>query len=112
MKIEEKYLPIGTVVILKNGKKRVMITGFLSLANDSKEKKLYDYSGCIYPEGLLSSTQICLFDHDQIEKIFHMGLSDEEDIEFKKKLVELASNIKNLNYDDKIENKNDLDNNS
>ena len=33
-----KYLPIGTVVMLKGGTKRVMITGFCSIEENTKEK--------------------------------------------------------------------------
>ena len=83
--IKEKYLPIGTVVMLKGGSKRLMITGFCSVANDDKNT-IYDYSGCMYPEGFLSSNQTCLFDHEQIEKVYHFGLVDEEEEEFKAKL--------------------------
>ena len=36
--IGEKYLPIGTVVMLKNGTKRAMITGFCSVAQEDKNK--------------------------------------------------------------------------
>ena len=85
-RIKAKYLPIGTVVMLKNGSKRVMISGFCASTKQDKNK-VWDYSGCIYPEGFLSSDQTCLFDHSQIEKIYHLGLEDdEEEKEFKKKL--------------------------
>ena len=90
----EKYLPLGTVVMLKGGSKRAMITGFCSVAEEEKAK-VYDYSGCIFPEGYLSSNQICLFNHDQIETIYHKGLVDDEEIEFKKKLNELTKMIDN-----------------
>lgn len=93
MEIKEKYLPIGTVVMLKNGKKRVMIIGFCAVAEQNKEK-IYDYSGCLYPEGLLSSEQVALFDHEQIEQVYHMGLeNDEEERSFKEKLKELENNV-------------------
>lgn len=85
--IKEKYLPVGTVVLLKNGKKRVMITGFCVQPQGKDEA--YDYSGCLYPEGFLSSNQNCLFNHSQIEKVFHMGLIDDEEINFKKQLKSL-----------------------
>jgi hypothetical protein len=85
IEIGDKYLPIGTVVMLKGGKKRAMITGFCSIPENDKTK-VFDYSGCIYPEGFLSSTQICLFNHDQIETIYHLGLIDDEEKEFKTKL--------------------------
>lgn len=84
----EKYLPIGTVVLLKGGKKRVMIMGFCAVEENNKEK-VWDYSACLYPEGVLSSTQSCLFNHDQIEKIYHLGLIDMDEIGFKQGLKSL-----------------------
>lgn len=81
-----RFLPIGTVVLLKGGKKRVMITGFCSF-DEEKKDKAYDYTGCLYPEGIISSKQIALFNHSQIEKIFYLGLRDEEEKQFKQKLV-------------------------
>ena len=81
MEIKDKFLPIGSVVILKGGTKKVMITGFCSIAETDKTQ-VYDYSGCIYPEGYLSSNQICLFNHDQISKIYYLGLLDDEEERF------------------------------
>ena len=37
----------------------------------------------------LSSNQTCLFDHEQIEKVYHYGLVDEEEEKFKAQLNEL-----------------------
>lgn len=90
--MREKYLPIGTIVLLKGGRKRAMITGFCSVAQENQEK-IYDYSGCVYPEGYLSSNQVCLFDHDQIEKIFFIGFEDEEEKTFKTKLNKIVSTL-------------------
>lgn len=85
--IREKYLPVGTVVLLKNGKKRIMVTGFCVTPEGKNDA--FDYCGCLYPEGFLSSNQNCLFNHNQIEKVFHMGLVDEEEIKFKEQLRSL-----------------------
>ena len=90
----KKYLPIGTVVMLKGGKKRAMITGFCAYENEDK-KKLYDYSGCLYPEGLFKMDQSFLFDHEQIGEIFHLGLIDDEELEFKKKLKDIVNKLGN-----------------
>lgn len=90
--MKEKYLPIGTVVLLKGGKKRAMITGFCSVAQENQDK-IYDYSGCVYPEGYLSSNQVCLFDHNQIEKIYYVGFEDDEEIQFKEKLNTIVANL-------------------
>ena len=94
--MREKFLPIGTVVLLKGGRKRAMITGFCSVAQENQEK-IYDYSGCVYPEGYLSSNQVCLFDHDQIDKIFFLGFEDDEEKSFKDKLNKIVSSIESDN---------------
>ena len=90
----DKSLPIGTGVRLKGGQKRAMITGFC-ITPDEDKTKAYDYSGCIYPEGVIKSNQVLLFDHNQIEKIYHLGLIDEEEKTFKNKLKEIISQIDN-----------------
>ena len=86
--IKEKFLPIGTVVMLKGGSKRVMITGFCAIEGENEEK-MWDYTGCLFPEGALSSDETCLFNHEQIEEVFYMGLEDDEEIQFEKSLKEL-----------------------
>lgn len=85
-----KYLPVGTVVLLRDGSKRVMINGFCTM-DANKPDKIYDYSGVLFPEGSLSSDQTLLFDHSQIVRIDHMGLDDQEEREFKVKLVQIAA---------------------
>lgn len=88
----KKYLPIGTVVMLKGGKKRAMITGFCTVAGEDKSK-IFDYLGCLYPEGFISANKTLLFNHDQIEKVYHLGLIDEEETQFKQRLEEMMSKI-------------------
>lgn len=90
----DKYLPIGTVVMLRGGTKRAMITGFCSVSGDNKDK-VFDYSGCLYPEGFISSDRTLLFDHSQIEKIYYLGLIDEEEKKFKEKLKEMLKTMNN-----------------
>lgn len=90
--MREKYLPVGTVVMLKGAKKRIVIVGFCSISGKDKSK-VFDYSGCLFPEGLISSEQTLLFNHDQIEKIYHLGLMDEEEKNFKQKLNEMMKKI-------------------
>ncbi len=87
---QDKFLPIGTVVMLKGGKKRIMISGFLA---STDTKKIYDYSGCLYPEGFLSSEQICLFNHEEIDKIYYIGYQDDEAKEFTANLLKLEKQI-------------------
>lgn len=84
MKINDKYLPIGTVVLLKGGKKELMIVGYCILptggemyGKEGKIKvdglKIFDYGAYLYPEGLSGQNQLYTFNHEQIEKVCHMG---------------------------------------
>lgn len=76
----EKYLPIGSIVLLKGATKKLMITGFCSISNENKEV-VYDYAGVMFPEGAINN-EVALFNHDQIDKIFYIGYVDEEQKEF------------------------------
>lgn len=86
------FLPLGTIVLLKGGSKRLMITGYCAY-DKANQGKFYDYSGCLYPEGIISSDQLALFNNSQIEKVFYMGYSDEEDKQFKNKLTQSVMQI-------------------
>ena len=50
--LPEKYLPIGSVVRLVNGTKKIMIFGRLQIQASSGQK--WDYVACLYPEGNLN----------------------------------------------------------
>lgn len=84
MNIGEKFLPVGTVLLLKGGKKRVMIIGLCPSSNNV----IYDYAGCLFPEGVLDPEKSLIFNHNQIEQVFHMGLQDEEQKQFDFKVKE------------------------
>ena len=94
-------LPIGSIVLLNNATKRIMVMGFSPIIKNSKEeveKKEWDYCGCLYPEGLLAPDQILVFDHSQIKEIYFKGFQDDEQIDFKKRYIEY------LNEDDEKKN--------
>ena len=73
--MNKKELPIGTVVMLVGGSKKVMITG--SRSKNADADKVFDYNGCVFPEGLMENIY-CLFDASQIEDVLYMGLESEE----------------------------------
>lgn len=85
-KKSEVSLPIGSVVLLKNGKKRVMVYGRKIRAEG--EEKVYDYLGCLYPEGALNSKDVILFDHSQIQMVYFIGFQDLEELAFRSRLQE------------------------
>lgn len=74
-----KLLPIGTVVTIEGGTKKVMITGYYS--KNEGESKIYTYNGCIFPEGFMDNTFL-LFDQPEIEDVLYRGLENEESEEY------------------------------
>ena len=86
--VYKKYLPLGTVVLLENANKKVSIIGFRCVGQNDKVEKEFDYAGCLYPEGVVTSSKSILFNHDQIKKVCNIGYSDEEDKAFKRILEE------------------------
>ena len=86
MENANKFLPIGSIVILNGAKRKIMVTGYKPVTTEINETGKYviewDYNGCIYPEGLLSTEQVLLFNHSQINQVFFMGYEDEESKKF------------------------------
>jgi len=84
-----KYLPIGSVVVLKGGEKKLMIFG--RYQQDTANDKVFDYVGCPYPEGNIGTKATFLFNHEDIAWIHWLGMSDEEDEALNDKLKGLPS---------------------
>lgn len=81
MDTKEKYLPIGSVVLMKDAKKRVMVTGYAVKSPESGDK-IWDYIGCLYPEGMVTANKNLLFQHESIDKVYALGYSDDEQKQF------------------------------
>ena len=90
MKDTSRLLPVGSVVLLDGGEKKVMVTGFYTFPVEDSQK-IYDYCGCLYPEGIVSSEKNLVFDHSQIVKVLHVGYKDDEEKAFKQKLGEVIN---------------------
>lgn len=81
MNEHNRFLPIGTICTIKSSNKKIMITGFFSIEY-SGNVKMFDYSGCDYPEGLLLSNKTCSFNHNDIAKIEYLGYQSVEHQKF------------------------------
>lgn len=81
----EKYLPIGSVVLLTGGTKRVMIYGRRQIQEGTQTE--WDYIACLYPEGNINSDYTFLFNHDQIKKVYHVGYQDDEEFNFTSEIL-------------------------
>lgn len=85
--VKEKYLPIGTVVKLIGGEAVLMITGYciepkgkiMGIKGEIENKKgtYFDYCGCAYPAGIISTDMNVVFNHENIEKVLFMGFETE-----------------------------------
>lgn len=62
-------LPIGSVVVLKDAEKALMIIGILPRS----EEGVKDYIGVLYPEGYINSEMFLVFDHKDIDTILFRG---------------------------------------
>lgn len=85
----KNYLPIGSVVTLKNGTKKLMIIGRSQVC----EGKLYDYSACLFPEGYLGKDALYIFNTDDIGTLYYIGMQNDEEFAFRSALVEAEEKI-------------------
>ncbi len=88
----EELLPIGSVVILKNAVKKLMIFGVGQ--TDESENIEYDYIGVMYPEGNMGDGSQFLFNHDDIDEVFFRGYEDEERTGFIERLQQFYEDNK------------------
>ena len=76
--MKKEYLPLGSIVLLKGARKKLMITGYAVSTPDFPDT-LFDYCGCMYPEGTIRSDTICVFNHSEINKVIFKGYLDDEE---------------------------------
>jgi len=114
MEIAERFLPIGTIVKLKNVEKEIMIASYLVQPNDkfigkngpieSDKTLVVEYGGCYYPDGYHDTNRVLAFNHNQIEKVVFMGYETESSKNFSNmanKLVEeFKDNFEIVNFEE------------
>ncbi len=83
--MNEKFLPIGTRVVLNNGTKRAIIIGYFPV-DLNLESKVADYCACLYPEGVLDTSKNISFNHSDIARVEVLGYKDKEFEEWNKAL--------------------------
>jgi hypothetical protein len=73
----KNLLPIGSVVLLKNGAKKLMITGVLQKSLQDDEQ-VFDYIGVLYPEGYINPEMQFLFNQENITDVIYKGYENPE----------------------------------
>ena len=79
-----ELLPIGSVVLLKDAQKPLMVFGVCQTEKDTGKE--YDYIGVLYPEGNVGTDVQFLFNHADISKTYFMGYDAPERAEFLQRL--------------------------
>ncbi len=79
-------LPIGSVVLLNNAKKKLMIFGIKQNKEDTDEE--FDYVGVPYPEGNIGSEYQYMFNHSNIATVIFRGFEDIEHQNFREALTD------------------------
>lgn len=90
-----KYLPIGSVVKLKNNDKFLMITGYYSLEYNNSVK-IYDYVGCSYPEGFLIRNNSYSFNHSDILQVVFAGFVNDDYKKLNANLIDQLNNNESM----------------
>ncbi|MBE6120096.1 MAG: DUF4176 domain-containing protein [Erysipelotrichaceae bacterium] len=90
----KELLPIGTVVTLHQGTKKLMIIG--RIQREKTTGKIYDYAACLWPEGSIDTQHFYLFNTEDVHILYHIGLQSVEEFRFRSILDE---QIKKLEED-------------
>ena len=85
---EDEFLPIGSVVLLEGGNKRIMICGRIQAQAGSDI--IYDYSACYYPEGIVDTKSMFFFNRDAIETVYFRGYEDQDELDYRHELEQLG----------------------
>ena len=71
------YIPLGSVIYLKGGIKKLLVVARAINATHDGKQFFFDYGGVLYPEGI-TGDQMAYFNHDDVESVFFRGCDDEE----------------------------------
>lgn len=90
----EKLLPVGSVVLLKDATKKLMIIGILQV--NPTDDKVYDYLGVPYPEGFVGKDNNFLFNHEDVNDVIFEGYNNPERETFMQAMEYIYENQKEL----------------
>lgn len=85
-----EYLPLGSIVILEGGIKKVMIVAVGMGGQLEQQIHYFEYGGSLYPEGLMGDA-VLFFNHENIQEVIWRGYTDQEDETIKENLQKWIS---------------------
>ena len=78
----KNLLPNGSVVVLKDSNRKIMIHARWQGLEGETENRIFDYGACLYPEGTLDANETILFDHENIEYVLFVGYRDIDEFKY------------------------------
>lgn len=73
-----EYLPLGSIVVIKETARKAMIVARGIQFERDGEKLFYDYGSVLYPEGL-TGDELLYFNREAIGETLFSGYHDDED---------------------------------
>ena len=72
-----EYLPLGSIVLLKEGVRKVLIIGRALNVKKGDKTYYFDYGGVLYPDGL-TGDEMVYFNHDGVVRVYLYGYKDDD----------------------------------
>ena len=80
----KQFLPLGSIVKLKESDAKLMIIGRSQIC----EGEQYDYSAVLFPVGYIGKNQLFVFNNEDVDITFYLGMQDLEEFAFRQALAE------------------------
>lgn len=77
-----ELLPLGSIVQLNNGTQKIMIISRAPLYNNEGTIGYFEYSACLYPQGMINQESY-FFNHSDIKTVIFKGYEDEAEEAFR-----------------------------
>ena len=71
------YIPLGSVVRLKEGLQKLLVISRAINVKNNDKTYFFDYGGVLYPEGLVGD-QMVYFNHDSLDEVIFTGYDDDD----------------------------------
>lgn len=88
---KEQILPIGTVIITKDGNIPLMIVSRGALFEQDGKVGYFDYSAVPYPTGITNGEEFAFFNREDVESIIFFGYINSDEQLFAENYDELIS---------------------
>jgi hypothetical protein len=75
----ERILPIGSVIITREGNVPLMIVSRGALFEQNGKVGYFDYSALPYPSGVTDGEQYAFFNREDVESIIYIGYINSEE---------------------------------